>query len=73
MNELLAHLFTKLILNVSLYAAQHEWLQDHVQPPKLMFTQLTAFAIRRCILDVFGKPLVEFIVRVKQTRHDEMQ
>lgn len=37
-----------------------------------MFVEFAAF-IFSCVLDVFGEPFVEFVVRIKKTWHDEMQ
>lgn len=38
-----------------------------------MLVQLAAPVLGRCILDILGEPLIELVVRVEQTRHDEMQ
>jgi hypothetical protein len=37
-----------------------------------MFVEFAAF-IFSCILDVFGEPFVELVVRIKKAWHDEMQ
>lgn len=37
-----------------------------------MFVEFAAF-IFSCVLDVFGEPFVELVVRIKKTWHDEMQ
>ena len=37
-----------------------------------MFVEFAAF-IFRCVLDVFGEPFVELVVRIKKAWHDEMQ
>ena len=66
------YLITKFVLNMTLHSTQHEGFQDHVQPPKLVLIQFTALVLRS-ILDVFREPLVELIMRIEQTWHDEMQ
>lgn len=43
-----------------------------MQPPKLTFVELAALVLRS-ILDIFGEPLVELIMRVKKAGHDEME
>ena len=57
---------------MSLNTTQHEWLQNHVQTTKLVLVQFAAFILSR-ILDVLREPLVELIVGVEQTRHNEVQ
>ena len=37
-----------------------------------MFVEFAAF-IFSCVLDVFGEPFVELVVRIKEAWHDEMQ
>jgi hypothetical protein len=37
-----------------------------------MFVEFAAF-IFRCVFDVFGKPFVELVMRIKKAWHDEMQ
>ena len=66
------YLITKFVLNMTLHSTQHEGFQDHVQPPKLVLIQLTTLVLRS-VLDDLRKPLVELIMRVEQTRHNEMQ
>jgi hypothetical protein len=53
-------------------SAQHEGLEDHVQPAQLVLIQLAALVLRG-ILNIFGEPLIELIMGVEQARHDEMQ
>ena len=38
-----------------------------------MFIQLTALVLRRCILNVLREPLVELVMGIEETRHDEVQ
>ena len=66
------YLITKFVLNMTLHSTQHEGFQDHVQPPKLVLIQFTTLVLCS-ILNVFREPLVELIMRVEQTRHNEMQ
>ena len=66
------YLIAQLILDVTLDTAQHERPENHVQTAKLMFVEFAAF-IFCSVLDVFGEPFVELVVRIKKTWHDEMQ
>lgn len=66
------HLLAEFILDVAFHTPQHEWLQDHMKTPQLMLVELAAFVLGGA-LDVFGEPLVEFVMRVKQTRHYKME
>jgi len=66
------NLFAELILHMSFNTPKHERLQNHVQPPQLMFIKLTSFVLGR-ILDILGEPLIEFVVRIKETWHNEVQ
>ena len=43
-----------------------------MQTTELMLVELATFVLRS-ILDVFGEPFVELVVRVEQARHNEMQ
>ena len=54
------------------YASKHKGLENHVETPELVLVQLAALVLR-CILDILGKPFIEFIVRVEKARHDEVQ
>jgi len=56
---------------MSFNTPKHERLQDHVQSPQLMFIELTSFVLGR-ILDILGEPLIEFIMRIKETWHNEV-
>ena len=66
-----AHLLCHLVLYVSLDPAQHEGLEDHVQPRELVLVQ--GRLLLRVALDVAGEPLVELLVRVEHGGHDEVQ
>ena len=66
------YLLAKLVLHMSLHATQHEGLEDHMKSTKLMLVQFATLVLRS-ILDVLGEPLVELVMRIEQTRHDEMQ
>ena len=68
----LACLLAKFVLHMSLDTTKHERLQDHMQTAQLVFVELAAFVLSS-VLDVLGEPLVELIVGVKQTRHNEVQ
>ena len=72
MTERRAYFVTELVLHVPLNATQHEWLEDHMKTPKLMLVE-PASLVFRGVLDVLGEPFVELVMRVEQTRHDEMQ
>ena len=64
-------LVSKLLLHMLLDTTQHEWLQDHMQSPQLVFVELS---VTLCVtLNVLGEPLAELVVRVEQARHDEMK
>ena len=66
-----SHLLAQFILNVFLDATQHERFEDHMQPTKLVFVKFVALVLRG-ILDILRKPLVELVMGIEQTRHDEM-
>ena len=66
------NLVTELVLHVPLYTTQHERFEDHMKTAQLMLVELAALVLRS-ILDVLGEPLVELVMRIEQTRHDEMQ
>ena len=68
----LACLLAEFVLHMSLDTTKHEWLQDHMQTAELVLIELATFVLRS-ILDVLRKPLVEFVVGIEQTRHDEVQ
>ena len=67
-----SHLLAQLVLDMFLDTAQHERFQDHMQSAKLMFVELVTLVLRS-ILDVLREPLVELVMRIEETRHDEMQ
>lgn len=66
------HLVTKLILDVTFHPAQHERLQDDMKATELMLVQVIAFVFGG-IFYVFREPFVEFIVRIKEAGHDEVE
>jgi len=43
-----------------------------VQPPKLTFIEFAALVLCS-VLDILGEPLVELVVGVKKTGHDEVE
>lgn len=55
-----------------LHATEHEWLEDHVETAELVLVEFTPFVLRG-VLDVLGEPFTEFIMRVEETRHDEVK
>lgn len=57
---------------MSLDSTKHERLENHVKSAKLVLVQSAAFVLGST-LDVLREPLVEFVVVVEQTRHDEVQ
>ena len=66
------YLLAQFVLYMLLDTPQHERFEDHVQPTELVFVEFVAFVLRG-ILDVLRKPLVELVVGVEETWHDEMQ
>jgi len=67
-----SHLLAEFVLYVFLDTTQHERFQDHMQSTKLVFVEFVAL-IFSSILDVLREPLVELVMGIKQTRHDEVQ
>ena len=65
------HLVCHLMLHVSLYPPQHEWLQYHVQPRQLAF--IKSRLLLGMALNVAREPLVELFMRVKHGGHDEVK
>lgn len=59
------------MFNVSLYPAQHERFEDHVEARQLVLIQPSL--LLRMALNVAGEPLIELIVGVKHGGHDEME
>lgn len=57
---------------MAFHTTQHEGLQDHMQAAQLMFIQLAAFVLRG-ILNILREPLVELVVGIEQTGHDEVK
>ena len=66
------HLLAQFVLHIFLDTAQHERLKDHMQSAKLVFVEFVAF-ILSSILDVLREPFIELVMRIEQTRHDEVQ
>lgn len=68
-----AHLVAELILDVLLDAPEHKRFENHVQPPELVLVVLAAALLVSRILNVAREPLAELVVRVEETRHDEVE
>ena len=68
----MTNLLAQLILDVTLNATQHEGLEDHMQTSQLMLVQLATFVLCS-VLNIFGEPFVELVMRIEQTGHNEMQ
>lgn len=66
------HLLAQFVLHVFLDTAQHERLKDHVQSTKLVFVEFVAL-ILSSILNVLREPLIELVMGIEQTRHNEVQ
>ena len=66
------HLVAEFVLHMSLHAPQHERFQDHVQSTQLMFVQLATFVLC-CVLDILREPLIELVVGIEKTWHNEVQ
>ncbi len=58
------------LFHVFFNSPEHERLQDIVKSVQLLLVQLGL--INRVRLNIFGKPLLKLLVRVKQLRHDEV-
>ncbi len=71
-NTGISHLVAKFVLNVTLDTTKHEWLKDHVEPTQLVLVQLATLVLSS-VLDILREPLVELIMGVKKTRHDEVK
>jgi hypothetical protein len=67
------HLVAELILDVLLDAPEHERLEDHVQSPELVLVVFAAALLVGCVFDVAREPLAELVVRIEETRHDEVK
>ena len=67
-----AHLFAEFVLDMALHTTQHERLQDHMKTAQLVLVEFAPLVLGS-ILDILREPLVELVVRVEQSRHDEME
>jgi len=65
-------LLAQFVLHVFLDTTQHERFENHMQSTKLVFVEFVALVLSS-ILYVFREPLVELVMRIEQTRHDEVQ
>lgn len=59
------------MLYISLYPAQHEWLEDEVEAGELVF--IHDRLLLRVTLNVPREPFIEFFMGVKHGRHDEVK
>ena len=66
-----SHLLAQFVLYVFLDTTQHERFQDHMQSTKLVIVEFVAL-IFSSILNVLREPLIELVMGVEQTRHDEV-
>jgi len=68
----LSYLFAEFVLDMPLDTPKHERLQDHMKTTKLTLVQLAPFVLC-CSLDILGEPFVELVMRIEQTRHNEVE
>jgi hypothetical protein len=66
------YLFSQLVLDVSLHAAQHERLENHMKPTQLMLIEPSSTRPSSSF-NILREPFRELVMRVEQTRHDEMK
>jgi len=62
---------TNFVLNVLLYASQHEGLQNCMQ--SLNFDLIKLLLVLTVCLDVLGEPLIEQLMRIKEIRHHKVE
>eukprot|EP01136_Pigoraptor_vietnamica_P043776 Opistho-1_new@19633 len=70
-HDLHFNLLCEFVLDILLDSPEHKGLQNHVQPRELVLVK--PGLLLGVTLNVLREPLVELLVRVKQTRHDKVQ
>jgi hypothetical protein len=59
------------LFDIFFQSSKHEWLQNQMQPFKLMLVKLTL--VHRMLFNVFRKPFLKLLVIIEKLRHDEMK